>query len=81
LQAVLIVGSLGVDIPLDLSAIARSLGLLLAIMSSSRSTGSEASMVRRQVRPGGDLGPIYGPRYMRTQSKILVVFMVAVIAC
>ena len=30
--------------------------------------------------PGGDLGPIYGPRYMRTLSRILVVFMIAVIA-
>ena len=29
---------------------------------------------------GGDLGPIYGPRYMRTQSRALVAFMIAVIA-
>jgi hypothetical protein len=30
--------------------------------------------------PGGDLGPIYGPRYMRTHSRALVGFMIVVIA-
>jgi hypothetical protein len=34
----------------------------------------------RRFAPGGDLGPIYGPRYMRTQSRIVVVFMIAVTA-
>jgi len=81
LQAVLIVGSLGVDMPLDLSAIARSLGLLLAIMCLlAINQIPKLPWFERRVAPGGDLGPIYGPRYMRTQSKILVVFMVAVIA-
>ena len=80
LQAVLIVGSLGVDMP-DLSAIARSLGLLLAIMCLlAVNRIPKLPWFERRLAPGGDLGPIYGPRYMRTQSKILVVFMVAVIA-
>jgi antibiotic biosynthesis monooxygenase (ABM) superfamily enzyme len=33
----------------------------------------------RRFAPG-DLGPIYGPRYTRTVARILVVFMIAVIA-
>ena len=29
--------------------------------------------------PGGNLGPVYGPKYMRTVSRVLVAFMIAVI--
>ncbi len=81
LQGVLIFRSLAVDLPLDLSAIARGLGLLLAIMCLlAINQMPKLPWFERRVGPGGDLGPIYGPRYMRTQSRILVVFMVAVIA-
>lgn len=82
LQGVLIVRNLGFDTPLDLSAIARSLGLVLAIMSLlAINQMPKLPWFERRFAPGGDLGPIYGPRYMRTQSRILVVFMIAVIAC
>ena len=81
LQGVLVVASLGMDMPLDLSAIGRTLGILLAIMSLlAINQMPKLPWFERRVAPGGDLGPIYGPRYMRTQSRILVVFMVAVIA-
>jgi hypothetical protein len=81
LQGVLIVGSLDRYIPLDLSAIGRSLGLLLAIMSLlAIDRMPKLPWFEGRFAPGGDLGPIYGPRYMRTQAKILVVFMIAVIA-
>lgn len=81
LQGVLVVGSLGMDMPLDLSALGRTLGILLAIMSLlAINQIPKLPWFERRLTPGGDLGPIYGPRYMRTQSRILVVFMVAVIA-
>ena len=81
LQGVVTVRNLGLDTPLDFSAIGRSLGLLLAIMSLlAINQMPKLPWFERRVAPGGDLGPIYGPRYMRTQSRILVVFMVSVIA-
>jgi hypothetical protein len=82
LQGVLIVGSLDLYVPVDLSAIARSLGLLLAVMSLlAIDRMPKLPWFEGRFAPGGDLGPIYGPRYMRTQSRILVVFMISVIAC
>ena len=81
LQGVLVVGSLGLDMPLDLSAIARSLGLVLAIMALlAINQMPKLPWFERRFQPGGDLGPVYGPRYVRTVSRILVVFMIAVIA-
>src|SRR5262245_26479525 len=81
LQGVLIVASLRLDTPLDLSALGRTLGLLLAIMCLlAINRMPKLPWFERRFSPGGDLGPIYGPRYMRGQSTILVVFMVAVIA-
>ena len=77
----LIVGSLGLAIPFDLSAINRGLGLLLAIMCLvAINRIPKLPWFERRIAPGGDLGPIYGPRYMRIQSWVLVVFMIAVIA-
>jgi len=81
LQGVLIMGSLGLDTPLDLSAIARGLGLALAIMALlAINQMPKLPWFERRFELGGDLGPVYGPRYMRTVSRILVVFMIAVIA-
>jgi len=81
LQGVLIVGSLGLDMPLDVSVIGRSLGLLLAIICLlAINKMPKLPWFERRFAPGGDLGPIYGPRYMRTKSSILVVFMIAVMA-
>lgn len=81
LQGVLIVGSLGFIMPFDLSAISRGLGLLLAIMCLlAINRIPKLPWFERKVAPGGNLGPIYGPRYMRIQSWVVVVFMVAVMA-
>jgi hypothetical protein len=78
LQGVLIAQSLDIDMPLDLSGIGRGLGLLLAIVCLlAINQMPKLPWFERSFAPGGDLGPIYGPRYMRTQSTILVVFMMA----
>jgi hypothetical protein len=81
LQGLVIVRSLGLEMPLDLSALARACGILLAIMSLlAINQMPKLPWFERRFAPGGELGPIYGPRYMRTASRILVVFMMAVIA-
>ena len=82
LQGVLVVRSRGVDVlPLDLSAISRTLAVLLSIMSLlAINHMPKLPWFDSRFAPGGDLGPIYGPRYMRTQSRALVAFMIAVIA-
>jgi hypothetical protein len=81
LQGVLIVQSLGLDIPFDLSPIGRAGGVLLAIMSLlAINQMPKLPWFERKFAPGGDLGPIYGPRYVRAVSRNLVVFMIAVIA-
>jgi hypothetical protein len=80
LQGVLIVQSLGVAM-LDISTIGRTLGVLLAIMCLlAINQMPKLPWFERKFAPGGNLGPIYGPRYMRTQSRMVVVFMIAVIA-
>jgi hypothetical protein len=83
LQGVLIVRSLGVDLdmPLDLSLIGRAAGVSLALMCLlAINQMPKLPWFERKFEPGGDLGPIYGPRYVRVVSRILVVFMIAVIA-
>jgi hypothetical protein len=81
LQGMLIVRSLGLDMPFDLSPIGRTAGVVLAIMCLlAINQMPKLPWFERKFAPGGNLGPIYGPRYMRTLSRILVVFMIAVIA-
>jgi hypothetical protein len=81
LQGVLIVRSFGLDTALDLSAIGRSLGLLLAIISLlAINQMPKLPWFERGFALGGELGPIYGPRYLRTQARIAVAFMIAVFA-
>jgi hypothetical protein len=81
LQGVLTVQSIGVAMPLDLSAVCGALGVLMAIVCLlAINQMPKLPWFERRFAPGGNLGPIYGPRYMRTQSKVLVVFMIAVIA-
>jgi hypothetical protein len=81
LQCVLIVESLGLDMPLRLSAVSRALGLVMAILSLlAINRMPKLPYFEQTFAPGGELGPIYGPRYVRTVSRILVVFMIAVIA-
>jgi hypothetical protein len=81
LQGVVIVRSLGLELPIDLSLIGRAGGIVLAIMCLlAVNQMPKLPWFERRIAPGGDLGPIYGPRYMRIQSRILVVFMTVVIA-
>ena len=81
LQGLVVVQSLGLAIPWDLSAIGRTLGVVMAVMCLlAINQIPKLPWFERRFAPGGDLGPIYGPQYMRTQSTILVVFMLTVIA-
>ena len=81
LQVALVVKSLDLDRPLALSAIGRTLGVLLAIICLlAINQMPTLPWFERRFAPGGDLGPIYGLRYMRTQSTVLVAFMSAVLA-
>jgi hypothetical protein len=82
LQAVLISGSLGIAIPFGVAAVGRTAGILLAILSLvPLNRMPKLPWFERRFAPGGDLGPIYGPRYMRIQSRIVVLFVIAVIVC
>jgi hypothetical protein len=81
LQGVLIVRSLDLDVGLDLSAIARALAVLLAIACLlALNQMPKLPWFEPRFAPGGDLGPIYGPRYLRAVSRTVVVLMMAVIA-
>ncbi|MBV8190129.1 MAG: hypothetical protein JOY64_25940 [Alphaproteobacteria bacterium] len=81
LQGVLIIRSLDLDVALDFSAIGRALGIVLAILALlSINQMPKLPWFEPRFAPGGDLGPIYGPRYLRTQSRITVAVMLAVIA-
>jgi hypothetical protein len=80
-QAVLIIGSLKLDLPVHFSPIGRTLAIMMAIMSLlAINQMPKLPYFERRLSPGGDLGPIYGPRYMRIQSRILVLFIIAVTA-
>jgi hypothetical protein len=80
LQGVLIVRSLSPDTQLDLSAVSRSLGVVLAIVSLLAINQMPKLPWFESRFAGGDLGPIYGPRYLRIQSRVLVGFVIAVTA-
>jgi hypothetical protein len=75
-----IVRSLGLDVAVDLSALARTGGIALALMSLlAINQMPKLPWVERAFGPGAELGPIYGPRYVRLHSRVVVVFMIAVI--
>jgi hypothetical protein len=81
LQGIVVVLSLDVHLPLNLWAAYRALGVVLAIMALLMiNQMPKLPYFERAAGPGGDLGPIYGPRFVRTVSRVLVVFMIAVIA-
>jgi hypothetical protein len=81
LQGVVIVRSLGLGTSLDLSAIARALAVLMAVMALlAVNQMPKLPWFERRFAPGGELGPIYGPRYTRGISRMVVVVMLAVIA-
>jgi hypothetical protein len=79
LECVLIVASL--DLSLHLSALARALGVVLAIMSLlAVNRMPKLPYFEGAFGSGAELGPVYGPRYVRIVSRILVAFMIVVIA-
>jgi hypothetical protein len=81
LEAVLIVISVNLGAHSYLWAIYRALAVLVGIMAlAAFNQLPKLPYFERRFAPGGDLGPIYGPRYIRTQSRILIAFMVAWIA-
>jgi hypothetical protein len=81
LQAVLIAMSLGLGVHLHLWAIYRTLGVLVAIMIVvAANQVPKLPYIERRFVFGGDLGPIYGPRFIRAQSRIVVAYAIGVIA-
>jgi hypothetical protein len=81
MQAVLFIRRFAPDLPLLPSAISRTLGVMIAIMSLlAINQIPKLPYFERRLSIGGDLGPIYGPRFMRTISRILALFMIAAIA-
>jgi hypothetical protein len=82
MQAVLVIRSLELDLPFRLSVISRTVGAMIPIMSLlAIDQIPKLPYFERQLAIGGNLGPIYGPRYIRTISRILALFMIAAIAC
>jgi hypothetical protein len=80
LQATVIVMSI-LGMHLYLWTIYRALGVLLGVMIiMAFNQMPKLPYFERRLAPGGDLGPIYGPRYVRIHSKIGIVVGVAVIA-
>lgn len=85
LQTLLIVMSLGLGAHLHLPAMFRTLVVLLVIMNVVAANQVpklpyiERNSVRRFVF-GGELGPIYGPRFVRTQARSVIVLAAAAIA-
>jgi hypothetical protein len=81
LQAGLIIKSLEPDLPLDLSTISRTAGVVVSILLLlGFNQIPKLPYFERRFAPGGELGPIYGPRYLRIQSRIMLVFSIAMIA-
>jgi len=81
LQGVLVAQSLGLQSVLPLSLIGRTVGVLLMIMSLlAINQMPKLPYFERSFSPGGDLGPVYGPRYMRTTARIVIMFLIAVFA-
>jgi hypothetical protein len=81
LQAVLIAMSLDLGMQLHLWAIYRTLGVLLAIMIAvAANQVPKLPYIERRFVFGGDLGPVYGPRFIRVQSRIAVTYAIGVVA-
>lgn len=81
IQVMLIIKSLNVDLPLDLSAIVRILAVMLTVMCLlAINQAPKLPHFERRLVSGWGLGPIYGPRYIRVVSKGLALFAIAAIA-
>jgi hypothetical protein len=80
-QVLVIIASHNPGMHLHLWVIYRTLFVLIGIMALlAINQIPKLPYFERKFAPGGDLGPIYGPRFMRTQSRILLLFMIALIA-
>jgi hypothetical protein len=80
-QALVIIMSLEPGMHLHLWAVYRALFVLIGLMFLvAVNQMPKLPYFERRFAPGGDLGPIYGPRFMRTQSRLLFVFMTALMA-
>jgi hypothetical protein len=81
MESLLVVRSLGLDLPIDLAALARAGGLVLALVALlAINRMPKLPWIEQAFKVGGELGPVYGPRFLRLQSRVVVVFMIAVIA-
>lgn len=81
LQAGLVLKSLQPDLLLDVSAIGRTAGVVVSILLLlGFNQIPKLPYFERRFAPGGELGPIHGPRYLRIQSWIMLVFSIAMIA-
>ena len=81
LQLFLVIRSLVPDLPLQPLAVFRTMGVTLGIMLLlAFNRIPKLPYVERRFSPGGDLGPIHGPRYVRAQSRLWILFTIALIA-
>ena len=78
LQAVVIAAAFDLHVP---PPIARTLSVVMAMMSLlAINQMPKLPWFERRWRPGGQLGPVYGPKYIRIASRMTVAFMIAVFA-
>jgi hypothetical protein len=77
-QGVFIAQSLGVHVP---PAIERTLGVLIMIVALlGINQIPKLPWFERRFILGSELGPVYGPRFMRIMSKTVFVYMIAMFA-
>ncbi|CCE12015.1 membrane hypothetical protein [Bradyrhizobium sp. STM 3843] len=80
-QALVIITRLDLGIHLELRAIYRALFVAVGIIFLlGVNQLPKLPYFERRVAPGGNLGPVYGPRFMRIQSRLMFVFGIALIA-
>jgi hypothetical protein len=77
-QVLLIIRSLNVDLP---PTVGRTVGVTMLIMCLlAINQMPKLPYVERKLIVGWELGPIYGPRYIRTVARVAALFMMATIA-
>jgi hypothetical protein len=81
LQGIVVAQSLGLNAPLPLPLLGRAVSVLLMIISLlAINQMPKLPYFERRFSPGGDLGPIYGPRFMRAVSRTMIIFVIAAFA-